>query len=237
MSLPFPNPLDHYRELYSTGRDVYEQLISCEDAAGALLPALEAAADFDSAKVLECGAGTGRLTRLIAPRVAALKAFDAAPEMLDIARQKLAGFPKVELAQADHGSLPVENNWADIAIEGWAFGHAVGWHPSDWEALTDQYVNELFRILRPKGTAILIETLGTGKTSPEPPNEALARLYARWEAFGFERRVIRTDYRFATLETAKGLTQAFFRTDFTFDIRDGGVFLPECTGLWRKQKP
>jgi len=228
---------DHYQTVYDTEAERYEALVSREDAAGALLPALQALAPLRGVRVVEAGAGTGRLTRLIAPLATAIKAFDAAEAMLGTARATLACHSHVELAVADHTALPVPDGWADIALEGWAFGHAVAWCPEGWVALTDRYVDELLRVLRPGGTAILIETLGTGHTEPTPPNEGLAALYAHWEARGFHRTVLRTDYRFEHPDLARSLTQMFFRRDFDFETRADGSWLPECTGLWSLRKP
>ncbi len=227
---------DHYQQVYATQAEQYERLVAREDADGALLPALEAVVGLRGARVVEFGAGTGRLTRLLAPLALQVKAFDAANEMLQVARQALAGSP-VEFGVADHASVPVDDGWADVAIEGWAFGHAVSWHPTAWEGLTDRYLAEVFRVLRPGGTALFLETLGTGSTEPAPPTDGLAALYARWESRGFERVVIRTDYRFGSVDEAQSLTQAFFGRSFPFEQRTNGVGLPECTGLWWARKP
>jgi ubiquinone/menaquinone biosynthesis C-methylase UbiE len=225
---------DHYQQVYATRADQYEALVSREDANGVLLPAVERLVTLRGARVVEAGAGTGRLTRLLAPFAAQLKAFDAAPEMLQVARTHV---PTAAFAVADHATLPVADGWADVALEGWAFAHAVGWHPHDWERLTDQYLAELFRVLRPGGTALLFETLGTGASEPRAPTEGLAALYARWEARGFTRVVLRTDYRFGNVDEAQVLTQAFFGRAFEFEVRADGAWLPECTGLWWARKP
>jgi hypothetical protein len=90
------------------------------------------------------------------------------------------------------------------------------------------------RVLRPGGTVIILETLGTGCESPHPPSDALAAYYALLEEeHGFSATWIRTDYRFASLSEAEDLTRFFFGDGLADRVaREGLVTLPECTGIW-----
>ena len=90
------------------------------------------------------------------------------------------------------------------------------------------------RVLRPGGTVIIVETLGTGSEEPHPPTEALAAYYALLEReHGFSRIWIRTDYRFASLPEAEDLTRFFFDDDLADRVAtEELVVLPECTGIW-----
>ncbi|NJL56819.1 class I SAM-dependent methyltransferase [bacterium] len=78
--------------------------------------------------MVEFGAGTGRLTRLLAPIVKHIRAFDASAHMLETAAQTLTnlGVMNWSVEQADNRSLPVAAASADVAIAGWSFGHMVG---------------------------------------------------------------------------------------------------------------
>jgi SAM-dependent methyltransferase len=228
---------DHYESFYAGRAADYERLIRCEDAGRQLLPAIEALItnaelDLASARVVEFGAGTGRLTRMVAPKVAHVAAFDASPAMIDVARAALRPLENVSLGVAEHAALPARTGEADVALEGWAFAHAVSWHPTQWQAVVSTYLDEVSRVLRPGGVAILIETLGTGSFEAAPPSAGLAALYAWWESLGFSQIRIRTDYHFESIEEARALTQAFFRKDFDFEVASAGVTLREHTGLW-----
>src|SRR5687767_4332908 len=55
----------------------------------------------------DLGCGTGQLTSTVAPHVQRVIAVDASPDMLDAARQRLAGASNVELRQGELESLPV----------------------------------------------------------------------------------------------------------------------------------
>jgi hypothetical protein len=90
--------------------------------------------------------------------------------------------------------------------------------------------------LRPGGTIIIMETLGTGYEMPTPPDELVAYYaYLEGEA-GFSSTWIRTDYLFESLAEAQALTSFFFGEEMVEKVvREAGqdhVVLPECTGIW-----
>src|SRR5690606_23118026 len=116
------------------------------------------------AAVVEFGAGTGRLTRLLAPHVASIAAHDASAHMLGVAERHLRadGVANWTLEVADNKRLPVADGSADVAIAGWSFGHAVGWFPDSWREEIGAAVDEMCRVLRAGGVAVILETMTTG---------------------------------------------------------------------------
>lgn len=71
--------------------------------------------DHPGARVLEVGCGTGRVTGLLAPRVADVTAVDLSPEMLGRARRRFSGRPSVSLVRADALALPLAPAF-DLAV-------------------------------------------------------------------------------------------------------------------------
>lgn len=229
---------DHFREIYATQAARYDAMVQREDHAGNLLPALRALHPLDGATVVEFGAGTGRLTRLLSPLVGRVFACDIAPAMLEVAAESLAAdAPHVFPVVADNRALPVKTGCADVAIAGWSFGHFVDWYGDSWRAEIGQCLAEMRRVLAPDGVAIILETLGTGSETPSPPTPGLALYYDWLEAeHGFTPSWIRTDYRFASVDEADSLTRFFFGDALADSIRrESLVDLPECTGVWSQQ--
>lgn len=225
-----------FEEIYAHYGDDYDLMVSREDYQGRLLPMIAALRPLENSRVVEFGAGTGRLTRLLAPEVAHIDAFDASAHMLTVAerRMKQLGLTNWTLGVSDNAHLPVETGSADLAIAGWSFGHSVGWHADRWKEVIGEAVAEMLRVLRPGGAAIILETMTTGSEIPHPPTEGLAAYYHWLEnEHDFQGHTLRTDYQFESLAEAELLTRFFFGDALADEVmRRNWVILPECTGLW-----
>jgi ubiquinone/menaquinone biosynthesis C-methylase UbiE len=222
------------RAVYARQAGQYDRLVQREDRDGRLLPALEAVRPLAGLDIVELGAGTGRLTLLMAPLARRVWAFDASRHMLARALVKLppVRFPHVQLAVADHRGLPLASKSADLAIAGWSLCYLVVDHARAWRHELGRGLAEMWRVLRPGGTILLVETLGTGHEEPYRAG-LLADYYAFLEQQGFASSWIRTDYRFASLAEAEALVRFFFGDDLAALVLERGrLDLPECTGLW-----
>ncbi len=229
---------DHFKNIYTHHADLYERLVAREDQQGNLFSALNEIRSMYGIDVVELGAGTGRITRLLSVMVNQIFASDIAPAMLQEAKAYLetTGMENWALLQSDNRQMPIAPDVADVVIEGWSFGHMMSWHPDTWQEQIDRMLAQMERIAKPDGTAILIETMGTGRRKPQAPTDDLAKLYEYWQTeHGFEYRWIRTDYQFASLEEASELIRFFFGDELADETVDSGkVILPECTGIWSK---
>ena len=225
-----------YQHIYQQQASQYAQLVAREDYQQNLGPALARLQPVDDPVVVELGAGTGRLTRLLLPSASFVLAIDIARPMLETARSMLATTSKAgwQLAEADNCQLPVASSRVDISLAGWSLGHFTGWYGASWPAEIGQAVAEMKRVLRPGGVAIILETLGTGRTTPQPPTPALASYYAYLQDVqGFQHTWLRTDYRFASLSEAVELTGFFFGAELAERVAaENLLILPECTGFW-----
>ena len=227
---------DRFKEIYRCRAEMYERLVAREDQHGNLFEALIDIVPLEGLDVVEFGAGTGRLTRILSLMAGRVSAFDIESAMLAEASLMLptTGMSNWSLAIGDNANMPVTSNCADVVLEGWSFAHVTEWHPQDWREQTDLMLAEMRRILKPGGMALLIETLGTGRRRPQAPTPELAKLYQYWQAScGFDMRWIRTDYQFASRSEADELVRFFFG-DAAADewLSLSSVILPECTGIW-----
>ncbi len=225
---------DRQRQIYQTDGERYEALISREDYQGNILKALEEIINPDGLDILDLGAGTGRLAVMLAPRARSVRAFDVSEEMLRVCRQKLqaSGLSNWKAEIADHRRLPLEDGSADLAVSGWSVSYLAVWNPASWRKELDTWLGEMKRILRPGGFIVLFESLGTGNETPIVL-EHLREFYPWLDETGFQKKWIRTDYKFESLEEAEELSRFFFGDELGDKVRNNGwVILPECTGVW-----
>ncbi|HEU5089346.1 MAG TPA: class I SAM-dependent methyltransferase, partial [Roseiflexaceae bacterium] len=206
-----------FRSIYAQHADHYDRLVEREDFHHNLLPSLRsiapAIASNDACRVVEFGAGTGRLTRMLAPLAASVTACDRSEHMLRYAAERLKRryIDNVALVVAENEHMPIADQKCELAIAGWSLGHSTDWFADRWQAVIGAALDEMWRVLAPGGTAIVIETLGTGTSEPRAPSERLQRYYDWLEqALGWRSIWIRTDYRFASQAEADELTTFFF---------------------------
>lgn len=223
-------------EIYKTEGDKYEALIAREDHQGNILKTLREITPLENRLVLDLGAGTGRLTCLLAPIVDHVRAFDVSEEMLRVCKQKLtaSGLSNWQVDVADHRKLPVEDASADLAVSGWSVAYLYQWYPKTWRAELESWLGEMKRVLKPNSHIVLFESLGTGNESPIQL-EHLKDYYPWLDEVGFQSKWIRTDYKFESLAEAEELSRFFFGDELGDKVRaNNWVILPECTGVWWK---
>ncbi len=228
---------DQQRKIYESDADRYEALIAREDYQGNIMRALDKIIHPDGLDVLDLGAGTGRLTLMLAPRAKSMRAFDAAEEMLRVCREKLVsgGFSNWQVDVADHRQLPVEDNSADLVLSGWSISYLAVWNPDSWRVELEKWLREMKRILRPNSFIVLFESLGTGNESPIKLKH-LKNYYPWLDEAGFQNQWIRTDYKFESIDEAEELSRFFFGDELGDKVKaNNWVILPECTGVWWKQ--
>jgi ubiquinone/menaquinone biosynthesis C-methylase UbiE len=105
-------------------------------------------------RVLDVGCGTGILTRQIARLLttegACAVGIDAAPKMIDVARRRAAGVPRLAFDVAAAESLAYSDASFDCAVSTFFYHHI------DAE-LKRRSLSELLRVLKPGGKLVIVD--------------------------------------------------------------------------------
>lgn len=112
----------------------------------------------EDVEALDIATGAGHTARAIAPHVAHVVLSDLTPQMLDTARAELelAGIHNVSFRMADAEDLPFGSDTFHLATCRIAPHHF---------ADAQQFVDEVYRVLRPGGLFLLLDS-----TAPEDPD-------------------------------------------------------------------
>jgi ubiquinone/menaquinone biosynthesis C-methylase UbiE len=131
----------HWYEAYERGRPGYPPEVVAA-------PGLES-----SAAVLELGAGTGKLTRLLVSSFARVSAVEPDAQMR---RRLVASFPQVEVVPGSAEEISVGDASVDAVFAAQSF------HTFD----QGRAIAEIARVLRPRGTVVLLWNVSAGPASP-----------------------------------------------------------------------
>src|SRR3954451_437316 len=164
------------REFFSDVADEWDRLRGELFGATTDLQLLPALLDPDVA-VGDLGCGSGRLAATIAPYARSVVAVDASPEMLDVARSRLAVFGNVEVVEGRIEDLPLES--ASLAL-------ALVVHLLHHVADPSAALAEVARVLRPGGRLVIADVL------PHPYEEYRRTMGHVW--LGFGRQAIEAEF-------------------------------------------
>jgi ubiquinone/menaquinone biosynthesis C-methylase UbiE len=119
--------------------------------------------------LLDVACGPGVVTAALAPRAASVVAFDTTPQMLEKAEARCAkaGLRNVEFRQGNAEDLP----FADAQFDGVVTRLAIH-HFADPQRAFD----EMFRVLRPGGTAVIVDVVSSEHPAESTLQNAIERL-------------------------------------------------------------
>lgn len=215
--------------------NAYEAMISRQPDLSRIIKEIRNYQDMD---VLDLGAGSGRISSFIAPEAKSLICTDVSQPMLEILDKKLMNRNLARnwvTVEADHRKLPISDSSVDLVISGWSICYLASTNNLEWENNLKLIFSELHRVLKPNGTIVILETMGTGTETPDPPDFLTSYYSLLQDRYGFEHKWVRTDYQFETIAEAIKNTEFFFGEEIIAKIElNQWVTVPECAGIWWK---
>lgn len=155
--------------------DVYELENRGVDRAGLVESAMAEHHPFEGADLLDVGCGSGfHLPRFLALGCASVVGVEPHPPLVSLARQRVSGMPGVRVEEGVAQALPLADDSVDIVHARWAYFFGAGCEPG---------LAEVARVLRPGGTAYVIDNDATRSTF----GRWFARAYPGYDALAVQR--------------------------------------------------
>ena len=141
--------------------------VRADDAVGARFGA--ALGDAGRGRLLDVACGPGVVTAALAPAAAAVVAFDATAPMLEKAKARCAkaGLNNVTFERGDAENLPFADATFDGAVTRAALHHF---------ERPQRAIDEMFRVLRPGGVAVIVDAVSAEDTDRSALHNAIERL-------------------------------------------------------------
>lgn len=229
-----PSSEPNHDEIYRSQAEQYDRLISAQPSLG---PRIDAIRPLEGLDVIDLGAGSGRLTVPLASMAGSVLAVDLSSAMLEVAASKLAasGARNWRTAEGSHLRIPAPDASTDLVVSGWSIAYSANVEADPDGSALAAILGEIRRVLRPGGTAIIFETMGTGFAEPNPPEFLLPYYHALEHIHGFSHECFPFDYTFADTAEAERLARFFFG-DETGDkvAASGSRVVPEFAGVWHR---
>ena len=203
-----PDHYDAFAQSYARENDT--SLFNAYYARPAMI---ELAGDVGGRRVLDAGCGHGPLAQALQERGAAVTGFDASPEMLRLARQRLGDDADLHLADLARPLPFADGEFDDVVVS------LVLHYLEDWDAP----LAELRRVLRPGGRLLLSvnHPLVFEVTRPEGDYFAVT---AYTDDHTFDGRPAELTYWHRPLHA---MTDAFTAAGFAIDVVSEPPFAPD----------
>ena len=137
--------------------------------------ALELAAPAQGEAVVDVGSGPGLLTEDLAigvGREGSVLGVDQSEAMVEIARARCAALPQVRVEHGDAVGLPLADASCDLALSTQVL---------EYVAEVEKALDEIVRVLRPGGRAVLLATDWRSVAWHSSDDERMARMLSAWE--------------------------------------------------------
>ncbi len=220
--IPSPNIWDHPAtyELENTG----------VDPDGVIEAAIREHGDWAGRDVLDLGCGTGFHLPRFALAARSVVGVEPHPPLAAAARRRIRRLDRVRVLEGTAQDLPLPPASVDVAHARWAYFFGPGAEPG---------LRELDRVMRPGGTAFVIDNDGTRSTFGAwfrlgYPMVDAARVEAFWATHGWSRTPLDIEWRFSTRAELEEVVRIEFDPTTAATVLAGhrGTSVDYAVNLW-----
>lgn len=214
--------------------DIYEVENLGVDRAGVIESAMAALHPFEGADLVDVGCGSGfHLPRFVELGCSTVVGIEPHPPLVELAQERVKGMPTVRVLEGVAQALPLADDSVDIAHARWAYFFGAGAEPG---------IAELERVLRPGGTAYVIDndatrsTFGRWFSRAYPSYDPLA-VERFWKRQGWSRERLTIQWTFDTRADLEDVVRIEFPETAAEGIlaEHDGTAVDYAVSLWHRQ--
>lgn len=226
-AIPSPNIWNHTA--------TYELENHAADPEGRLWSAMQARADWTGRVVLDLGCGSGFHLPRFARTAAKVIGVEPHPGLVQLARRRLAarGVSGAEVVTGTAQSIPLPDSSVDVVHARWAYFFGRGCEPG---------LVELDRVLRPGGTALVIDNDGSRSTFGAwfrrgyPHLDTPAETERFWSIRGWTLDRVDMGWRFTSRADLEAVVRIEFAPAIADEVLAGhrGLEVDYAVNLWSR---
>ncbi len=213
--------------------DVYEIENRGVDRAHVIETTMRRIADWTDRDVVDIGCGTGFHLPAFAREARSVVGVEPHPPLASLAAQRISGMPLCSVREEGAASIGVEDASFDVAHARWSYFFGPGCEPG---------LAELDRVMRPGGTAFVIDNDATRSTFGHWFRRALPHYDATaverfWTRQGWDRELLDIRWDFdsrADFEAVVGIEFAPEQADLILDEHPDITGIDYAVNLWHR---
>lgn len=188
-------------------------------------------ADWSGRDVLDVGCGSGFHLPLFAEQARSVTGVEPHADLLSLATRRTRRLSHVSVRPGTAQGLPLPDSSVDVAHARWAYFFGPGCEPG---------LAELARVMRPGGTAFVIDndptrsTFGRWFRTAYPHLPPAAEVERFWSTQGWTRRPLDTSWRFSSRADLEAVVGIEFPAEAAGRILDEheGLAVDYAVNLW-----
>jgi ubiquinone/menaquinone biosynthesis C-methylase UbiE len=148
---------EKWQETYNDKVEVYDAFSEYEDEYNRVLKKLLEKCSFKNKEILEIGCGSGKYTKLLAPKCKKYFALEISKQLMGLTKKKCNKMKNIKYINCSAEKIPLNDNSIDVVFASWVLTAMIS------EEMRKSSVKEILRVLKKGGNIWLFENHWEGE--------------------------------------------------------------------------